>query len=117
MQPENRDSASLWDMLCYAREVAERVAGRTFEQYQADKDFRLATERRIEIIGEAADRVSKAFREKHAEIPWQKIIAQRHILAHEYDEIIDEKIWKVATIYVPDLVALLVPLVPAPPSS
>ncbi len=116
MQPEDRDPASLWDMLSYAREVAERVAGRTFDEYLADKDFRLATERRIEIIGEAADRVSKEFQEKHPEIPWRKIIAQRHILAHEYDEVIDEKIWKVATVYVPELAAILAPLVPKPPS-
>lgn len=65
--------------------------------------LRSAVERQIEIIGEAARRVSDDFRVAHPEIAWRPIIAQRHILAHEYGEIEDDLIWRVATIHVPEL--------------
>lgn len=116
MRPDERDAGYLLDMLRHARRVAQAVRGRTLEEYAADEDLRLAVERRIEIIGEAAGRVSLAFREAHPEIPWRKIVAQRNVLAHEYGEVEDEILWQVATVSVPELIALLEPLVPPPPT-
>ncbi len=103
-------------MLRHAQGVSRAVAGRTFENYAADEDLRLAVERRIEIIGEAARRVSESFRTAHPGIPWAKIIAQRNVLAHEYGEIDDEIMWDVATVSIPELIRLMIPLVPAPPT-
>ena len=54
-------------------------------------------ERVLEIIGEAARRVSEPLRPKNPEIPWSRIIAHRNVLAHEYDEIHQELVWKTAT--------------------
>lgn len=102
-------------MLRYAREVADRVANASYDDYQADADFRLATERRIEIIGEAARQVSTACKQAHPEVPWRAIIAQRHILAHDYGTVIDEKVWRVATQHIPALINQLARLVPDPP--
>jgi len=76
----------------------------------------LAVERAIEIIGEAARRVSIVFQDVYANIPWQNIIVQRNVLAHEYGEIKQELIWKVATVRILELIAALEPLVPPPPS-
>lgn len=83
MHPDIRNAAYLLDMLQHARGVVRAVRGRTFAEYAADEDLRLAIERRIEIIGEAARRVSESFQASHPEIPWRKIIAQRNVLAHE----------------------------------
>lgn len=117
MPPEPDDNAAyLADMLLYAQQVTTRVADATFEEFMANDDFRLATERRIELIGEAARHVTKTFQSAHPEIPWRPIIAQRHILAHEYGEVIAEKIWRVATQHIPALIDLLAPLVPDPPA-
>jgi len=77
--------------------------------------LRGAVERHLEIIGEAAKWVSKAFQKVHPEIPWHRIIAQRHVLAHEYGEIKLELIWKVATLHISELIGNLEPLVPPPP--
>jgi uncharacterized protein with HEPN domain len=115
MRREKRDAAYLWDMLKHAQEVAMFLQGRTAEEYHRDLLLRRAIERCVSIIGEAAGRVSKAFREAHPEIPWHAIVAQRHRLVHEYDHITDEKIWRVATIHVPILIAALGPLIPEPP--
>ena len=115
MPPEAGDWARLWDMLVYAREIVQTTADVDFAQYLRDKTLRLATERRIEIIGEAARNVSEQFQTAHPEIPWRKIIAQRHVLAHEYGEVRQEMIYRVVIVHVPELVSQLTPLVPHAP--
>ncbi len=115
MPPDNRDASFLWDMLDAAKAVVQFVSGRSFDDYVQDRMLRGAVERHVEIIGEAARSVSKAFRDAHPEIPWRPIIAQRHVLAHEYGDIEDRLIWRVATVHIPELIALLGPLIPHPP--
>lgn len=115
MAPDERDAGYLLDMLQHARGVARAVEGRTFDDYAADDDLRMVVERRIEIIGEAARRVSRAFRRAHPEIPWRKIVAQRNVLAHEYGEIEDVILWQTAVASVPQLIRMLEPLLPPPP--
>ena len=107
----------LWDMLRAAREVQTFTNDKTYEDYEKDLVLRRAVERSIQIIGEASAKVSKAFREAHPDVPWRPITAQRHILVHDYGEIDDEKIWRVATHYVPLLIEQIVPLVPEEPGN
>ena len=115
MRPEERDAAYLWDMLEAAKTVQEFTGSLTFHHYQQDKKMKLAVERCIEIIGEAASKVSKEFRDGHPEIPWKGVIGQRNVLIHEYGEIKHERIWAVATQRIPDLIKVLNSLVPSPP--
>jgi uncharacterized protein with HEPN domain len=96
MQPDERDAGYMWDMLDSARTIHDFVTGISSHQYLQDKKLQLAVERGIEIIGEAARHVSETFRQAHLEVPWQGIIAQRNVLAHEYGEIKQDRIWKVA---------------------
>lgn len=103
MPPDDGDSAFLADMLKACDRIASFVAGRSLEDYCADAFLRSAVERQVEIVGEAARRISDAMRSSEPDIPWRQIIAQRHILAHEYGEIQHELIWRVATIHVPAL--------------
>ena len=78
--------------------------------------LRRAVEREVEIIGEAANHLSAAFQDDQPVIPWSRIIAQRHVIAHEYGEIKHEKLWLVALKLVPELVQRVEPfLPPAPP--
>jgi uncharacterized protein with HEPN domain len=116
MQPEAKDAAYLWDMLDAARAIQKFVMSRSWEDYKSDRMLRGAVERHIEIIGEAANRVSRGFRSAHAEIPWQRIIAQRNVLAHEYGEVDDSLVWTVAITRIPELISQLQPLVPPPPA-
>jgi uncharacterized protein with HEPN domain len=102
-------------MLDAARTVSEFTRGIRLGDYMKDRKLQLAIEREIEIIGEAARRVSDSFKEAHPEIPWRLIVAQRNVLAHEYGEIIQERIWNLATKNVPELIAKLEPLIPALP--
>lgn len=114
MPPENRDAAYLWDMLEAARTIQNFTAGVSLEAYFVDRKLQLAVERLIEIIGEAARLVSDAFKVQHPEIPWRLIVAQRNVLAHDYGEIMQDRIWRVATDRIPELVQQLQKLLPTP---
>ena len=104
MHEDEREKAPLWDRLKYARRVL-LLAGRTqYEAYCMDWTTQMAMERALEVIGEAARRVPKECRASHSEIPWDLIIGQRNILAHEYGEVRSEPIWETATVQVPALV-------------
>lgn len=117
MSLEKDDRAYLWDMLTAARAVVAFVEGRTLEEYIIDLMLRSAVERQVEIVGEAARRVSKEFQAMHPEIPWRPIQAQRHILAHDYGEIKHDRLWRVAVEHIPALIQQLAPLVPSPTPS
>ena len=116
MLPDDRDAAHLWDMLDAARAVEEFTSPVKFGQYLEDRKLRMAVERAVEIIGEAARRVSDDFRGVHPEIPWKKIIGQRNVLVHEYGEVRHERMWVLATADIPGLIRKLAPLVPPLPS-
>lgn len=115
MQPETNDTSYLWDMLDAALAIHQFVAGKSFKDYTSDRLLRGAVERHVEIIGEAARNISAGFQEQHPEIPWPKIISQRHVLAHEYGEIKHERIWAVATVHLTELINQLQPLIPKAP--
>ena len=111
-----RDPAYLFDMLTAAEAVMSFVHNRSRPDYAADLMLRSAVERQIEIIGEAARKVTAQFQSGHPEIPWAPIQAQRHRLAHEYGTIDDDLIWEVATVHVPALIPLVRAVLPESPS-
>ena len=76
---------------------------------------RLAVERQLLVVGEAAGGVSPEFRRSHPEIPWGRLIGQRNVLAHEYGEILVERVWLAATELIPGLVEELAALVAEEP--
>lgn len=115
MPLEERDAAYLLDMLQAAEKARNYVQGRTFEDFKKEDLLQDAVERNIEIVGEAARKVSASFKEAHPEIPWRKIIAQRNVLVHEYEAIKEEEIWEVAAVHLPRLVHVLASLIPPLP--
>jgi len=112
MQSETRDPAYVWDMLDAAKTVVAILSGKTKDDWDNDIVLRMAVERGIEIIGEAARRVSKIFTRQHPEIPWSDIIGQRNILIHEYGRINHDQLYRTATQDVPKLIDRLLPLLP-----
>lgn len=73
---------------------------------------RMAVERALEILGQAASRVSASFREAHPEIPWRRIVGLRNVLAHEYGEIRHDRLYEIASRDTLALIRHLEPLVP-----
>lgn len=107
MRPDDRDMARLWDMLDSARAVVQFTQGRRFEDLLGDRMLRSAVERGLEIVGEAARRVSTETHQAHPGIPWRSIIGLRNVLAHEYDEIRYEILWKLCRDELPLLIRQL----------
>jgi uncharacterized protein with HEPN domain len=107
MKPPERDAAHLWDMLDAAKQVAEFSAGLTADQLVADRRTRYAIERALEIIGEAARRVSQATRSGQPETPWAGMIGFRNVLAHEYGAIDYQRLYTVVAESVPNLIVAL----------
>ncbi|MCY4588803.1 MAG: DUF86 domain-containing protein [Bryobacterales bacterium] len=106
------DDACLLDMLLAAREAAEFAAGRTFPEFERDRMTQLAILKAVEIVGEAASRVSADTQEAHPEIPWPEIIGLRHRLVHAYFEVNLKRVWETVQRDIPYLVAQLEPLTP-----
>lgn len=119
MRPEERDPAYLWDMLEAARAIADFTHDLTLSEFLAaemDKEItRLAVERKLGILGEAARRVSSRFREEHPEIPWRQIVSLRNIISREYDKVNYTLIYRIAREQIPELITLLEPLIPPLP--
>ena len=108
----SRDDAYVLDMLRFAREVIELSSGVTRDEYLSNLGKRRGIERSLELMGEAARRVSTPFRENHPDIPWRDIIGQRSVLAHDYGDVSDVRVWDTVTKSVPDLLQILERLVP-----
>jgi uncharacterized protein with HEPN domain len=98
-------------MLRTARTVRAITDRLTLPDYRQNETLRLAVERALEIIGEAASHISPEFRQQHPEIPWRTIVAQRNVLIHGYNQVQDERIWDVVERDMPALISQLEPLV------
>ena len=118
MQPDRRDAALLLDMIQFADEIRLLVERAGTRDYLDDLATRRAIERCVELVGEAASRVSDAFQAAHPEVPWREIIAQRHRLIHGYRDIDPERIRNVVETHLPALAqhlrSLLPPIPPDP---
>ena len=108
----HEDAVAFRQLLDHAREVVTVTASRGREDLNRDRVFYLALLQLLQITGEAANRLSQAFRESQSEIPWAEIIALRNRLIHGYDTIDADILWKVVTVDVPALVASLEKIVP-----
>jgi uncharacterized protein with HEPN domain len=115
MQPDLFDLGRLQDMLDAARAAKEYLGERTLEQLLADRMLCDAIERRIEIIGEAASRISSAFRVEHAEIPWRQIIATRNILVHNYAQVSHVILHGIVAGHLPEMIMRIEAILPPPP--
>jgi len=120
MRPEERDPAHLWDMLEAVRAIMDYTRNLGLEEFLApgrDREItRLAVERQLEILGEAARRVSSLFREGHPEMPWREMVGLRNVISHEYDRVNYTEIYRIVRDRIPELIAFLEPLIPpAPP--
>lgn len=104
---QHDDSASLRQMLDHSREAVALVQGRSRADLDGERVLTLALCRLIEIIGEAANRVSQSRRARHPEIPWAGIIGLRNRLIHGYDSIDHEILWQILTTDLPPLTATL----------
>lgn len=101
------DEVRLRHMLNHAREAVEMASGRARADLDADRQLNLALTRLIEIIGEAAARVTPETRNAFPDVPWTEITGMRNRIVHGYDEVDFDILWTVVEIDLPKLIRLL----------
>jgi uncharacterized protein with HEPN domain len=106
------DTIRLRHMLDAAREAMEFASGRTRSDLDRNRMLVLSLVKDIEIIGEAAFRISPVTRAQLQDIPWDDIVAMRHRLVHAYFDINLDILWRTVMHDLPSLVELLQPHLP-----
>ena len=110
-----RDDTWLLDMLLAARDAVRFATPLTFPEFEDDRLRQLAILKSVEIIGEAASRISEETKAEYPNVPWTQIIGMRNRLVHAYFAIELDIVWKVVQDDLPPLIAQLEPLVPPEP--
>jgi len=96
MPLNENDLSFLIDIIDCVMDITEFTNGVGFSEFEKDKMRRLAVERQLEIIGQAANKISKETQARLENIPWRNIIGLRNKLAHDYGEILAERIWGIS---------------------
>ncbi|MFA6243750.1 MAG: DUF86 domain-containing protein [Candidatus Hydrogenedentales bacterium] len=94
-------------MIEAAREAVSFVEGLDRTDLDSNRQLQLSLVRCVEIVGEAAARLSDDFRSKHPEIPWSDIIGMRNRLVHAYFDIDLNLVWQTVRVELPQLSDLL----------
>ncbi len=101
------DLVRLRHMQDSAEEAVELIQGKSRSDLDTNRVLSLALVRLLEILGEAANRVTIATRQQNPNIPWSQIVSLRHRLIHGYDTINLDILWKILTGDLPLLIAQL----------
>ena len=92
MREPLRDRGRLEHILEAIDRLLSQAEGLTLESIRRDAIYYYGVVKLLEIVGEAAYKLTPAFREAHPETPWKKIIAMRHVLVHGYYQISDREV-------------------------
>jgi len=93
MPLNENDLSFLIDIVDCIMDINEFTKEIEFYEFEKDKMRKLAVERQLEIIGQAANKISIDTQNILGSIPWPNIIGLRNKLAHDYGEILAERIW------------------------
>jgi len=107
-----RDDPLLLDMLLAARHASQHAHGLSRDSFLASKLHQDAVIRELQVLGEAAGRVSEEVRAEYPEIPWPQIVGLRNRLIHEYFRVKLDVVWDVVTEELPGLIEQLERIVP-----
>jgi len=91
-----RDKSSLIDILNSCESIERFIRNKTNNDFYNDEMMQEAVIRKIEIIGEASNRISEDLKNRFPDLPWKKMKAMRNIMIHMYDELELEIVWDTA---------------------
>lgn len=80
-----------------------KYGGRGREAFEKDELTQNRIVHHLQILGEAAARISEDFRNSHQNIPWRKMIGMRNILVHDYFGSDVDIVWSVIEKDLPEL--------------
>ena len=91
-----RDKGRLEDIVEYSTNVTNLIEGYSLEALIADKRTYYSVMKNIEVVGEAAYMLTKAFKNSHPEIPWKVVQGMRHVLVHDYANVVSATLYDTA---------------------
>ncbi len=97
------------DMGLQARAI---LSGKDRADYDQEIVLRLALTHLVQVIGEAAQQVSKEFQDLHSQVPWREIIGMRHRIVHDYLNVDEDVVWEVVQNDLPLLIYALEKIIP-----
>lgn len=103
MREPVRDKNRLQHMLEAMNNVNEFTQGVTYEELVGNKILCHAVVHNIQVLGEAAYKLTKEFCAMHSEIPWKDIVSLRHVLVHDYYKIDFHELWTIVHEELPPL--------------
>jgi uncharacterized protein with HEPN domain len=102
-----RDRVYLLDILDAARLALSYTESTTEETFYSDIQCQDSVIRRLEIIGEAARRISETTRAAFPKLPWDEMVGLRNVLIHEYDDVDLSIVWNTIRNDLPLLISVL----------
>ena len=97
----------LLHMRDFSREAVAMASTRTRADLDSDRMFALAVSRLVELVGEAATKLSSEERALYPDLPWHDIVGMRNRLIHGYDHVNYNILWEAITEEMPSLIAEL----------
>ena len=96
MRERARDKGRLEDIVEYSTNVINLIEGYSLEALIADKRTYYSVMKNVEVVGEAAYMLTKAFKKSHPEIPWKVVQGMRHVLVHDYANVVSATLYDTA---------------------
>jgi len=108
MPPEDR--VRLLHMIEAAQTAQQFVAHRSRGDLDSDRMLLFALVRAVEILGEAASKISEVARAEAPDVPWGLIVAMRNRLIHAYFDVNRDILWTTVTVEIPELLPQILAL-------
>jgi uncharacterized protein with HEPN domain len=84
-------------MLDAITRIETLTAGKTFEDYAADRVRRDAIERNLERVSEASRHIPADLKAPHKSIPWRAVAGLGNVLRHDYPRVKDPHVWRIVS--------------------
>ena len=104
---DKADEVRLRHMLDAVRDAVSIAVGEQRDGLDTNRMLTLSLVKCIEIVGEAAGRISDDVRRRHPQVPWRDIIGMRHHLIHAYYDVNLDIVWQTVTVDLPPLISCL----------
>lgn len=102
---QNEDKIRLQHMADACTELLSFMEGKSKDDLNSDRKLVLSIIKEIEIIGEAANKISGEIKKAHTEIPWTEIVTMRNRLIHTYFDVDLDVVWSTAIEDIPRLLS------------
>jgi len=110
MREDLRDIERLQHIAEAIDDILEFTKGKSFDEFLQNKMLKHAVYRNFTVIGEAANLLTKEYKETHTMVEWHRIIGMRHVLVHGYYEADNVIVWQTITEDLPKLHEIIVAL-------